>query len=76
MGASNSQTWLQCDEMAFIQALGTHNEVSVKVPRVVWLTRYIEVARHRVEWGKIDKVTVMKEAARLLRLEQRKVSRG
>lgn len=70
-----STTWLTCDEVAFVQALGTHNEASVKVSRVVWFMRYVEVARLRVEWGKIDKVAVLKEAGRLLRLEQRKASK-
>lgn len=32
-----SSGWLTCDELAFLHALGTHNEASVKVPRVVWL---------------------------------------
>lgn len=76
MGASNSQIWLQCDEMAFLQALGTHNEASVKVTRLVWLQRYIAVAALRLDgWPKMDKAVLLQEAGRLLRLEQRKASK-
>lgn len=74
--AGSSTTWLTCDEVAFVQRLGTHNERSVKTPRLVWLQRYIEAAERRVEWGKIDKATVIQEAKKLVRAEQRKASSG
>jgi len=69
---SNEQAWLHCDEIAFIQGVGTYNEGSAKVTRLVWLQRYLAVAALRVEWGKINKGLVMLEATRLLKMEQRK----
>lgn len=68
-------TWLTCDEVAFIQRLGTHNEDSSKTSCLTWLQRYIAAAERRVEWGKIDKAAVIQEAKKLVRAELRKVGR-
>lgn len=68
-------TWLTCDEIGFIQRLGTHTEQGVKIPRLLHLQRYREAMARRQEWGKIDQVAVRNEVERLIRLEQRKQSR-
>lgn len=68
-------TWLTCDELAFVQRLGTHSEHGVKTPLLAHLQRYIEAASLRQAWGKIDKAAVLKEAKRLLRVEQRKAKK-
>lgn len=73
--AGSSTTWLTCDEVAFVRALGTHGERGLKTSRLTWLQRYLAVAAIRIEWGEIDKVAVLKEAKRLLRAEQRKANR-
>lgn len=76
MKHGSTTTWLTCDEVAFLQGLGTYTDGAAKAPRLTWLQRYIEVAVRRVDWGKIDKVAVLKEARRLLRVEQRKRGEG
>lgn len=69
-------TWLTCDELAFLQGLGTYTDGAAKTPRLTWLQRYLEAAVRRVDWGKIDKVAVLKEVKRLLREEQRRQSKA
>lgn len=67
-------TWLTCDEVAFVQRLGTHTEQGAKTARLVHLQRYIKAASLRTEWGKIDKGAVLREAETLLRAERRKAT--
>lgn len=68
---NQGNAWLTCDELAFVRGLGTYTDAGLKLSRLVWLQRYVEASALRQDWGKIDKTTVMKEATRLLRAEQR-----
>lgn len=43
--------WLTCDEVAFVQRLGTHTEWGVKTPRVMYLQRYIVRQRRGAKSG-------------------------
>lgn len=71
----SSTIWLTCDEVTFIQHLGMHTEQGIKTPRLIYLQRYLDGARIRQDWGKIDKVVVIQEAETLLRAEQRKAQK-
>lgn len=68
-------TWTTEDELDHIADLGSHHAESHRVPRMVWLQRYLDVMPLCVEWGKVDRVQVKAEAERLLKLERQKASR-
>lgn len=70
--AGSSTTWLTDDELTFVRGVGTYTDGVVKGSRLTWLQRYIEAIEYRIDWGTIDKAMVLKEATRLLRVEQRR----
>ncbi len=68
--------WTTGDELTLIQHLGTHQEQSLKIPRLTWLQNYLSVMTTlREEWWTINKDEAMKCVTAEIRAEQRKASR-
>lgn len=75
--AIQSTYWGTAAELEHIAGLGTFSVGSERIPRAVWLQRYLAVASLREDgWPGIDKAEAITEATRLLRLEERKASRA
>ena len=55
----HDRQWTTPDEVAFIEALGTHTASRQLAPRAVLLQRYREAMALRQDWGEIDKVRVL-----------------
>ena len=71
---SGTRGWETRDEVGFLHGLGTHRPLDYRresLTRPQLLVRYIEAARHRVDWGDMDRDTVVKVARRLLNEETR-----
>lgn len=51
--------WQTDDEYSFLRGLGTYTEAARKTPRVEWLTRYLEAAPRRHDWGLMDRNGVL-----------------
>lgn len=69
-------SWTTEDELDHIADLGSHHTESHRVPRMVWLQRYIEVMPLKASWGNVETGVARAYAEKELRLEQQRVSRG
>ena len=66
---SGARGWETRDEVGFLHGLGTHRPLDYRresLTRPQLLVRYIEAARHRVDWGEMDRDTVVQVARNLL----------
>ena len=69
---SGTRGWETRDEVGFLHGLGTHRPLDYRresLTRPQLLVRYLEAARHRVDWGDMDRDTVVQVARNLLAKE-------
>ena len=72
LNRSDAGNWETRDEVGFLHGLGTHRPLDYRrrsLTRPQLLVRYIEAARHRVDWGEMDRDTVVQVARNLLAKE-------
>lgn len=62
-------SWTTADEIWYLGQLGTLNLNSARVPRVLWLQRYLDAMPRRADWQKIDLGVVRAEVLRLIGME-------
>jgi hypothetical protein len=69
---SGTYGWDTRDEVGFLHGLGTHRPLDYRrepLTRKQLLAPYLEAARHRVDWGDMDRDTVVQVARNLLTKE-------
>jgi len=72
LNRADAGRWERRDEVGFLHGLGTHRPLDYRresLGRARLLVRYIEAARHRVDWGDMDRDTVLQVARNLLAKE-------
>ena len=61
-----SEPWTTIDEKRWIDTMGQHDQSIRKVPYIELLERYLEAAKKRKNWDRIDKRAVIAYAKKQL----------
>ena len=64
--ANQVRVWDTSKELSYLHGIGNHAVPTTPITRIQLLKNYLKAAAKRVDWGYIDKATVVEAAKRLL----------